>query len=75
MPPPAYEIGGGVIDAFVARDFERAAKVQPQFALFPSRWMHRGLAPTMKTAMDLIGIPAVDPIRHTRHSTRRKSLQ
>jgi dihydrodipicolinate synthase/N-acetylneuraminate lyase len=32
-----------------------------QFALFPSKWMHRGLAPTMKAAMNLIGIPAGDP--------------
>jgi 4-hydroxy-tetrahydrodipicolinate synthase len=35
--------------------------LQLQFALFPSRWMHRGLAPTMKAAMNLIGIPAGDP--------------
>jgi 4-hydroxy-tetrahydrodipicolinate synthase len=61
MPPPACEIARGIIDAFVARDFERAAKIQLQFALFPSRWMHRGLAPTMKTAMNLIGIPAGGP--------------
>ena len=34
-----------VIDAFVAKDYERAAEIQLQFALFPSKWMHRGLAP------------------------------
>jgi 4-hydroxy-tetrahydrodipicolinate synthase len=61
MPPPACEIARHVIDAFVAKDYERAAETQIQFAQFPSKWMHRGLAPTMKTAMNLIGIPAGDP--------------
>jgi 4-hydroxy-tetrahydrodipicolinate synthase len=56
MPPPGSEIARHVIDAFLAKDFERAAAVQRQFALFPSRWMHRGLAPAMKAAMALIGI-------------------
>jgi 4-hydroxy-tetrahydrodipicolinate synthase len=61
MPPPGSEIARHVIDAFVAKDFERAAELQAQFALFPSRWMHRGLAPVMKAALDLIGIPVGDP--------------
>ena len=61
MPPPAAEIARHVIDAFVARDYDRAAELQLQFALFPSKWMHRGLAPVMKAAMNLIGIPAGDP--------------
>jgi 4-hydroxy-tetrahydrodipicolinate synthase len=61
MPPPGSEIARAVIDAFVAKDFERAAEIQLQFALFPSKWMHRGLAPVMKAAMNLIGIPAGDP--------------
>jgi 4-hydroxy-tetrahydrodipicolinate synthase len=61
MPPPGSEIARHVIDAFVARDYERAAEIQLQFALFPSKWMHRGLAPAMKAAMNLIGIPAGDP--------------
>lgn len=61
MPPPGCEIARAVIDAFVAKDFERAAEIQLQFALFPSKWMHRGLAPAMKAAMNLIGIPAGDP--------------
>jgi 4-hydroxy-tetrahydrodipicolinate synthase len=56
MPPPGCEIARHVIDAFTAGDFARAAEVQREFALFPSRWMHRGLAPAMKAAMDLIGI-------------------
>ncbi|MBX9825586.1 MAG: dihydrodipicolinate synthase family protein [Xanthobacteraceae bacterium] len=61
MPPPGSEIARAVIDAFVAKDHERAAEIQLQFALFPSKWMHRGLAPAMKAAMNLIGIPAGDP--------------
>jgi len=61
MPPPGSEIARHVIDAFVAKDYERAAEIQLQFALFPSKWMHRGLAPAMKAAMNLIGVPAGDP--------------
>ena len=61
MPPPGSEIARHVIDAFVAKDYERAAALQLQFALFPSKWMHRGLAPVMKAAMDLIGVPVGDP--------------
>jgi len=61
MPPPGSEIARHVIDAFLAKDYERAAEIQLQFALFPSRWMHRGLAPAMKAAMNLIGVPAGDP--------------
>jgi 4-hydroxy-tetrahydrodipicolinate synthase len=61
MPPPGSEIARAVIDAFVAKDYERAAKIQLQFALFPSKWMHRGLAPAMKAAMNLIGVPAGEP--------------
>jgi 4-hydroxy-tetrahydrodipicolinate synthase len=61
MPPPACEIARHIIDAFVAKDHERAAALQLQFALFPSKWMHRGLAPVMKAAMKLIGMPVGDP--------------
>lgn len=61
MPPPGSEIARHVIDAFMAKDFPRAAQAQLQFALFPGKWMHRGLAPTMKAAMNLIGIPVGDP--------------
>ncbi|MHB9097935.1 MAG: dihydrodipicolinate synthase family protein [Syntrophales bacterium] len=61
MPPPAAEIARHIIDAFVAKDYERAATLQLQFALFPSKWMHRGLAPTMKTAMNLIGLRVGEP--------------
>jgi 4-hydroxy-tetrahydrodipicolinate synthase len=61
MPAPAAEIARHVIEAFVAKDFERAAQLQLQFAIFPGKWMHYGLAPTMKAAMNLIGIPAGEP--------------
>jgi 4-hydroxy-tetrahydrodipicolinate synthase len=61
MPPPAAEIARHVIDAFVSMDYDRAAELQLQFALFPSKWMHRGLAPVMKAAMNLIGIGAGAP--------------
>jgi len=61
MPPPGSEIARAVIDAFLAKDYARAAEIQLQFALFPSKWMHRGLAPAMKAAMNLIGIPAGEP--------------
>lgn len=61
MPPPACEIARHIVDAFVAKDYERAALLQRQFGLFPSKWMHRGLAPAMKAAMDWIGLPAGAP--------------
>jgi 4-hydroxy-tetrahydrodipicolinate synthase len=61
MPPPGSEIARRVIDAFVAKDYERAAEIQLQFALFPAKWMHRGLAPAMKAAMNLIGVTVGDP--------------
>ena len=61
MPPPGSEIARHVIDAFVAGDHERASALQLQFALFPSKWMHRGLAPVMKAAMNLIGVRVGDP--------------
>ena len=61
MPPPGCEIARHVIDAFVAGDYRRAADLQLQFALFPARWMHRGLAPAMKAAMHMIGVDAGEP--------------
>ena len=61
MPPPGSEIARHLIEAFVAGDFERAAELQLQFALFPSRWMHRELAPVMKAALNLIGVPVGEP--------------
>ena len=61
MPPPGCEIARHVIDAFMEKNYTRAAELQLQFALFPSRWMHRGLAPAMKAAMKLIGVDAGEP--------------
>lgn len=61
MPPPGSEIARHIIDAFLAKDYARAAEMQLQFALFPSRWMHRGLAPVMKAAMNLICVVVGDP--------------
>lgn len=61
MPPPGSYIAAKIIDAFVAKDFERAAALQAQFALFPAKWMGKGLAPVMKAAMEIIGVPLGDP--------------
>ncbi len=61
MPPPGSEIARHLIDGFVAGDRDRAAALQLQFALFPSKWMHRGLAPVMKAAMKIIGVPVGQP--------------
>jgi len=61
MPPPGAEIARHLIDAYVARDYERAVALQLQFALFPAKWMHRGLAPVMKAAMRLIDVPVGEP--------------
>ena len=41
--------------------YERAVELQLQFSLFPSKWMHRGLAPVMKAALNLIGVPVGAP--------------
>ena len=61
MPPPAAEIARYIVEAFMAKDYERAAQLQLQFALFPGKWMAYGLAPTMKAAMNLIGIALGEP--------------
>jgi 4-hydroxy-tetrahydrodipicolinate synthase len=58
MPAPAAEIARGVIDAWHEGDVQRACALQLQFALFPARWMHKGLTPTMKAALAMIGCPA-----------------
>ena len=61
MPPPACYIASKIIDAFVAKDYELAARLQLQFALFPSKFQAKGLAPVMKAAMEIIGRPLGDP--------------
>jgi 4-hydroxy-tetrahydrodipicolinate synthase len=61
MPPPGCYIASKIIDAFNAKDYEKAAKLQLEFALFPSKWMAKGLAPVMKAAMEIIDRPLGDP--------------
>ena len=61
MPPPACFIASKIIEAFVAKDYEKAARLQLQFALFPSKFQAKGLAPVMKAAMEIIGRPLGDP--------------
>jgi 4-hydroxy-tetrahydrodipicolinate synthase len=61
MPPPACYIASKIIDAFNAKDYELAAKLQLEFALFPAKFQAKGLAPVMKAAMELIDIPLGDP--------------
>jgi len=61
MPPPAAELSAKVIRAFVAGRHEEAARLQRQTALFPAGWMHRGLAPTLKAAMKILGRPLGEP--------------
>lgn len=61
MPPPAAQIARRLIDSYTAGDHAGAAALQLQFALFPAKWMHRGLAPVMKAAMQLVGIPVGEP--------------
>ena len=61
MPPPAAELSARVIRAFVAGRHEEAARLQRQTALFPAGWMHRGLAPTLKASMKILGRPLGEP--------------
>ena len=61
LPPPAAMLANKVIQAFVAGDMAEAARLQLQFALFPARWMHNGLTPTMKATMKILNISAGDP--------------
>lgn len=61
LPPPAAYIARRILEAFRAKDFERAAELQLQFALFPAKWMGKGLAPVLKAAMEIIGLSMGDP--------------
>ena len=61
MPPPACYIAARIIDAFNAKDYDKAVKLQLEFALFPSKYQAKGLAPVMKAAMELIDRPLGDP--------------
>lgn len=61
IPPPAAELGNKILTAFLAGDLKEAARLQRQFSYFPSKWMHRGLAPTMKATMKILGRSIGDP--------------
>mgnify|MGYP001386692775 CR=1 FL=1 len=61
MPPPGAYIAQRLIEAFVAGDHARAAELQREFALWPARWMNYGLAPALKAAMEIVGLPLGDP--------------
>ena len=49
------------MQAFVAGQYEEAARLQAQFCVFPAKWMQHGLTPTMKAAMDILGRSCGDP--------------
>jgi 4-hydroxy-tetrahydrodipicolinate synthase len=57
LPPPAAELAHYIIAAYVAGDTSRAAELQQQFSLFPSRWMEFGLAAVMKATANYLGLP------------------
>ncbi|PPR09460.1 MAG: 4-hydroxy-tetrahydrodipicolinate synthase [Alphaproteobacteria bacterium MarineAlpha11_Bin1] len=61
MPPPGAYIANAIINAFNAGDHTEAARLQRQFALWPARWMSYGLAPALKAAMEVVGMPLGDP--------------
>lgn len=55
MPPPLAELGAKIIAAFQEGDVGEAARLQQQISLYPARWMHRGLTPTMKASLSHLG--------------------
>ncbi len=61
LPPPAAQLARCVITAYEAGDHAEAARLQRQFRVWPARWMHRGLLPTMKASLEELGIPAGGP--------------
>ncbi|MEC7464297.1 MAG: dihydrodipicolinate synthase family protein [Pseudomonadota bacterium] len=61
MPPPGAYIANAVIKAFTAGDYAEAARLQRQFSLWPALWMSYGLAPALKAAMEVVGLPLGDP--------------
>jgi 4-hydroxy-tetrahydrodipicolinate synthase len=61
LPPPAAKIAMDIIEAYQARRFEDAARLQRQFTVFPHKWMTNGLAAVMKAALAQLGVPAGDP--------------
>ena len=61
MPPPSAEICRRILDAFAEKNIELAAKLQGHFCRYPAQWMHRGLTPTMKASMEILGRPLGEP--------------
>ena len=61
MPPPAVRLAEELCAAFAAGDYARAAELQRRFALFPARWIHYGLTPLMKFAMQHVGVDVGEP--------------
>ncbi|MBL0419200.1 dihydrodipicolinate synthase family protein [Ramlibacter sp. AW1] len=61
MPPPGAALANRIVKAFLAGQYEEAARLQLQFGLFPAKWMHRGLTPTLKAAMEILGHPVGKP--------------
>jgi 4-hydroxy-tetrahydrodipicolinate synthase len=61
MPPPGAELSNRIVQAFIAGQYEEAARLQSQFCVFPANWMQHGLTPTMKAAMDILGRSCGDP--------------
>jgi 4-hydroxy-tetrahydrodipicolinate synthase len=61
IPPPAAELGAKILAAFLAGNQAEAIRLQRQFALFPAKWMHRGLTPTMKATMKILGRSIGEP--------------
>ncbi|RXZ30948.1 dihydrodipicolinate synthase family protein [Oxalobacteraceae bacterium CAVE-383] len=61
IPPPAAELGARILEAFQAGDRAEAVRLQRQFSYFPSKWMHRGLTPTMKATMKILGRSIGEP--------------
>ena len=62
MPPPAVRLGEELCQAYASGDVGRAAELQRGFALFPARWIHYGLAPIMKAAMQHVGVDLGEPL-------------
>lgn len=61
MPPPGAYIANEIVRRFEAGDHAGAAELQRQFALWPAKWMGYGLAPALKAAMEIVGLPLGDP--------------
>ncbi|MEE2996125.1 MAG: dihydrodipicolinate synthase family protein [Pseudomonadota bacterium] len=61
MPPPGAYIANAIINSFNAGEHAEAARLQRQFSLWPARWMSYGLAPALKAAMEVVGLPLGDP--------------